>query len=207
MYDEEWIEPSKLCRKVNPDDFIGHPEYDSKQVMAGFDGEYWGLTSKDTELESLKAVAFMQQIVSKASKSDSNVELKIAQPITTKTVTESGDVVQEEKEPVYSYENIDVNVNMRPIDKPFYDYINVPRLKEKAVEIINKYSKNIVKLKIRGAMKGISMAFNDISITVKESYKIGSSKTQKEYLIHRESFPDYSLDSRDFSIVSIEIIK
>ncbi len=58
----EW-EITTFCRKVNPEDFKDHPEYGAAQIMAGFDGEYYGLTDKDPEAESYRACAFIKKLI------------------------------------------------------------------------------------------------------------------------------------------------
>lgn len=58
----EW--PLKdFCRPINPQDFEGHPEYGIAQIMAGFGGEYYGLTDKDPEAESYRACAFIKKLL------------------------------------------------------------------------------------------------------------------------------------------------
>lgn len=56
---------SEFCRKIKPEDFKNHPEYGASQIMAGFDGEYYGLSKKDPEAESYKACATVQKMIEK----------------------------------------------------------------------------------------------------------------------------------------------
>ena len=46
--------PSDFHRSVNPADFAKHGEYSAGEIMAGFHGEYFGLTTRDPEIESYK---------------------------------------------------------------------------------------------------------------------------------------------------------
>ncbi|MFA5032868.1 MAG: hypothetical protein WC614_07605 [bacterium] len=56
---------SEFCRTIKPEDFQNHPEYGASQIMAGFDGEYYGLSKKDPESESYKACANIQKMIEK----------------------------------------------------------------------------------------------------------------------------------------------
>ena len=55
-----WTEPQNVCRTVDPEDFKDHPDYGAAQIMAGFQGEYWGLDTEDSEAMSLRMCAMMQ---------------------------------------------------------------------------------------------------------------------------------------------------
>lgn len=54
---------SLFCRAVNGTDFANYPEYNTTQIMAGFEGEYYGLTDKDPEAESLKMCANIKAMI------------------------------------------------------------------------------------------------------------------------------------------------
>lgn len=63
----DYTAPENLCRQVDPTDFKDHPEYSGSQIMAGFDGEYYGLNGEgDPEKESLELCAIIQSIARKA---------------------------------------------------------------------------------------------------------------------------------------------
>jgi len=64
-------------RKVKGTDFETHPEYGASQIMAGFNGEYYGLTDKDAELESLKAVSGLVSALEKAGFDKSNIKVGV----------------------------------------------------------------------------------------------------------------------------------
>ena len=55
--EKKWQAPEKFCRQVNPEDFAAHPEYNAGEIMAGFHGEYYGMTDKNPFDESMHAVA------------------------------------------------------------------------------------------------------------------------------------------------------
>jgi len=48
----EWFPPQMAVRPVNPEDFKDHPAYGAGQIMAGFNGEYFGLSTEDSEKQS-----------------------------------------------------------------------------------------------------------------------------------------------------------
>lgn len=58
----EWVVET-FCRHVNPADFDRHPEYSAGSIMAGFEGEYYGLTDKDPVFESLKVCAQIKELL------------------------------------------------------------------------------------------------------------------------------------------------
>lgn len=62
----EWTEPEHLCRTVKAEDFVKHPEYGAGQVMAGFHGEYYGLTDKDAEKESYEMCSLVKGMADNA---------------------------------------------------------------------------------------------------------------------------------------------
>ena len=54
----------EFCREVKPEDFKDHPEFGAAQIMAGFDGEYYGLAgNKDSEAESYRRTALIQKML------------------------------------------------------------------------------------------------------------------------------------------------
>jgi hypothetical protein len=55
--EKRWQRPEKFCRTVRREDFAGHPEYNAGEIMAGFHGEYYGLTGKNPFDESMHALA------------------------------------------------------------------------------------------------------------------------------------------------------
>lgn len=76
-YWNEFEEIKTFCRPINPDDFKNHPEYSAGQIMAGFNGEYWGRNKTDPETDSLK----MCNTVKKALGNNPNYKIIIAQKI------------------------------------------------------------------------------------------------------------------------------
>jgi hypothetical protein len=87
-FKDEWIEKAKVlyelanpqeqlisetpdkpiaffCRPVKAEDFAEHPEYGAGQIMAGFEGEYYGLSDKDSEAESYRMIAKFQKLLPK----------------------------------------------------------------------------------------------------------------------------------------------
>lgn len=67
--------PFALCRVVNQKDFEVHPEYGASQIMAGFEGEYYGLTDKDSEKESYKMLANFTKLISQLGYKDVKIEV------------------------------------------------------------------------------------------------------------------------------------
>lgn len=67
--------PFVYCRVVNPKDFEIHPEYSASQIMAGFDGEYYGLTDKDPESESYKILASFTKLIDNLGYKDVKIEV------------------------------------------------------------------------------------------------------------------------------------
>lgn len=61
-----WFSPHSFHRKINHDDFKDW-ETNPGTLMSGFDGEYWGLSDKDSELESYKAIANIQKLLGEHS--------------------------------------------------------------------------------------------------------------------------------------------
>lgn len=62
-YENNWVDPVILHRPVDPKDFEDYEEYNVKQIMAGFNGEYWGLNTEDPELESYKRTAEIKKML------------------------------------------------------------------------------------------------------------------------------------------------
>jgi len=60
---EPSYEITEFCRPINIEDFEDYPEYNAGQIMAGFEGEYFGLSSKDAESESYKMIALLQKLL------------------------------------------------------------------------------------------------------------------------------------------------
>jgi hypothetical protein len=58
---EQWFDPILFCRAVNIDDFYTY-EGGASKLMDGFDGEYWGLSDKDSEAESYRMIAQVQKL-------------------------------------------------------------------------------------------------------------------------------------------------
>ena len=61
----QWFSPELLCRTVKPEDFAGF-EGGAKQLMGGFYGEYFKLSSKDAESESYRSIGLIQKILDPA---------------------------------------------------------------------------------------------------------------------------------------------
>lgn len=59
----DWIDVQNFCRYVNKKDFDNYEDYNIKQIMAGFEGEYYGLTDKDPEIESFKMSAMVKKML------------------------------------------------------------------------------------------------------------------------------------------------
>ena len=62
-YERGWFEVQTFCRYVCKKDFEKYPEYNAGQIMAGFEGEYYGLTDKDPEIESYKMSAMVKKML------------------------------------------------------------------------------------------------------------------------------------------------
>lgn len=62
-YERGWFEVQTFCRYVCKKDFEKYPEYNAGQIMAGFDGEHYGLTDKDPEIESYKMSAMIKKML------------------------------------------------------------------------------------------------------------------------------------------------
>jgi len=61
-----WFRPELFCRAVKSDDFDDYKDSPG-EVMAGFQGEYFGLVPEGTEeIDSYKQVAFMQKMLAAA---------------------------------------------------------------------------------------------------------------------------------------------
>ena len=73
-----WFEPHLACRKVNPKDFMEHPEYGAGQIMAGFGGEYWNLTDEDPEKASYAMCEMFAKMVE-----GSGLSMEVTPKITT----------------------------------------------------------------------------------------------------------------------------
>ena len=58
-----WFDIQSFCRCVCKKSFEKYPEYNTGQIMAGFDGEYYGLTDKDPEIESYKMSAMVKKML------------------------------------------------------------------------------------------------------------------------------------------------
>ena len=58
-----WFNIQSFCRYVCKKDFEKYPEYNAGQIMAGFEGEYYGLTDKDPEIESYKMSAMVKKML------------------------------------------------------------------------------------------------------------------------------------------------
>jgi hypothetical protein len=61
-----WTGVENLCRDVEPSDFTDHPQYGVSQIMAGFNGEYYGLTKEDAEKRSYEISAHIMKMLEKA---------------------------------------------------------------------------------------------------------------------------------------------
>ncbi|MEW6202561.1 MAG: hypothetical protein AB1546_11325 [bacterium] len=62
-----WTEPRNLCRSIKENDFMSHPEYGASQIMAGFYGEYYGLSGdRDPEKESYRICSDIKKLVEKS---------------------------------------------------------------------------------------------------------------------------------------------
>jgi hypothetical protein len=58
-----WQQPEALCRPVKPEDFAVHPEYNAGEIMAGFHGEYYGLSDQNPFDESMHAIARVHSLL------------------------------------------------------------------------------------------------------------------------------------------------
>ncbi len=72
-------EISDCCRPIDPADFENHPEYGAGQIMAGFEGEYFGLAKKDAEAESYRMIASLQKLL------PNDVTMQVAPKLNTLT--------------------------------------------------------------------------------------------------------------------------
>jgi hypothetical protein len=55
--------PETFCRPVKPEDFQEHPEYNAGEIMAGFHGEYYGLSDQNPFDESMHAIARIHSLL------------------------------------------------------------------------------------------------------------------------------------------------
>lgn len=62
----DFTDPAFFCRVINPKDFLQHPEYGATQIMAGFNGEYWGLNTEDPIKQSLEICSRIQKAAAEA---------------------------------------------------------------------------------------------------------------------------------------------
>lgn len=58
---DEWFALAKFVRPINAKDFEDYPEYNGAQIMAGFNGEYFGLSDEDPEATSYRMIALLQK--------------------------------------------------------------------------------------------------------------------------------------------------
>lgn len=58
-----WENIAKFLRPINAEDFDNYPEYNAGQIMAGFNGEYFGLTEEDPEAASYRMCAMVQKMI------------------------------------------------------------------------------------------------------------------------------------------------
>lgn len=72
---EKFEDISLFVRPINPDDFADYPEYNAAQIMAGFNGEYFGLSNTDPETKSYRMIASFQKLL------PSDVEIKVCPKI------------------------------------------------------------------------------------------------------------------------------
>lgn len=61
---------AEFCRPIKAEDFENHPEYGASEIMAGFNGEYFGLSTVDAEAESYRMIASIQKLLPKDVKID-----------------------------------------------------------------------------------------------------------------------------------------
>jgi len=74
--DDEFYPITDFLRPVNPKDFEDSPEYGAAQIMAGFEGEYFGLNSTDSEAESYRMIALFQKMIPNDMKLEVTPKLK-----------------------------------------------------------------------------------------------------------------------------------
>jgi hypothetical protein len=69
----EWQDVAIFLRPIKAEDFEDFPEYNAGQIMAGFDGEYFGLSTEDPESASYRMIAMIQKMLPK----DSQLKLEV----------------------------------------------------------------------------------------------------------------------------------
>lgn len=62
-FEDKLYPVTDFLRPVNPEDFEDHPEYGAAQIMAGFQGEYFGRNTNDPEAESYRMIALLQKLM------------------------------------------------------------------------------------------------------------------------------------------------
>lgn len=73
----EWQDLAVFLRPVKVEDFENFPEYNTGQIMAGFDGEYFGLATEDPEAASYRMIAMFQKMLPK----DGDLKLEVCPKI------------------------------------------------------------------------------------------------------------------------------